>query len=248
LAKQEGVTTVLLTAISLAEVKALLPLDLVDILVVKSAYEVYGEPQWAEKTLVLTPGSRGMRLGRLILEVDQQGAVRSFQHQITAMPATIANAARLAGWYEEYNQQIKADYLASVELKKKRETGEKIFAGAKTCQGCHEAQYKVWQAMRHAKAFRSLERVNKAFDPACIKCHAVGFEKEGGYIDSELTPHLANVQCESCHGAAGEHVRTQGVKPVANKRWEKAEICAQCHVQKHSPGFELEKYWPKIAH
>jgi len=90
--------------------------------------------------------------------------------------------------------------------------------------------------------------VNKIFDPNCVGCHSVGYEKPGGYIDSSMTSHLTNVQCENCHGAARAHVDAGGSKPVTNKDWQPPQMCAQCHIGSHSPSFKFENYWPKISH
>ena len=73
-------------------------------------------------------------------------------------------------------------------------------------------------------------------------------EDYGGFIDPDTTPSLMNVQCESCHGAARKHVESGGIKPVANANWPSIRMCEQCHTQPHSPGFNFETYWPKIAH
>ena len=138
--------------------------------------------------------------------------------------------------------------MKRVELRKQRESGESPFSGEEQCKTCHSKQHKVWQESEHAIAFEDLEIVKKSFDPVCIKCHVVGFDKPGGFVDINLTPHLINVQCENCHGAGKEHAKSGGQKPVANKDWPREKMCAQCHVPKHSPSFDINKYWPKIAH
>lgn len=247
-AKKEGKTTVLLSTLELAKAQQLFNLENIDILLIKSAYEVYGEPRKVGNTLVLQPGSRGMRFARLDAKLDERGSIASFEHVVKSMPPDVADSPRLASWYQAYNDKLKEDYQASVELKKQLAAQGSPYAGAKACESCHASAYATWKSTKHAKAYRALTKVNKAFDAACVKCHVVGFEKPGGFIDTELTKNLANVQCESCHGAAAEHVASAGAKPVANKGWEKAQVCAQCHVQKHSPSFKIEEYWPKIAH
>ena len=154
----------------------------------------------------------------------------------------------MADWYTAYNDEIKQDYLKRVEIRKQLDSGASKYAGEEVCKTCHAEEHKKWFDSQHAIAFEDLEGVNKAFDPACIVCHTVGFGEAGGYVDISLTPHLINVQCENCHGAAKEHAESKGAKPVANKDWPKERICGQCHIQKHSPSFSIEHYWPKIAH
>lgn len=247
-AKQQGDLTILTTAQTLAEIQKSIDLTNIDILLIKSAHEVYGLPQQVGHTLVLQPGSRGMRLGRVELSIDPQRRIQSYQHHVITLPTSIPEAADYADWYEAYNAELKQDYLQRVELRKATETGTSPYTGAEKCQACHQNIYKSWQASRHAHAFASLERVNKSFDPNCIGCHSVGFEKPGGFMDEMITEHLMNVQCESCHGAGSTHVSAAGKKPTQHKGWAREKICQQCHVGSHSPSFTMENYWPKIAH
>lgn len=245
-AQQQGLT-VLSTTLTLEQARAL-PLQYVDILLVRAAYEEYGEPQIVDGTLVLEPGSRGMRLGMLELTLDENGRIAGFDHRIISMPPAVADDPELAAWYEEYNVKVKAAYLKRVELRKAMASGESPFVGEESCQDCHQQAHDTWRKTPHSNAFAKLEAVNKAFDPACIKCHTVGFEKEGGFIDMDATPHLLNVQCESCHGAGRRHAESGGAEPVTNHDWRPQRMCAQCHVQKHSPSFEFGSYWPRIKH
>ena len=247
-AKQQQALVILTTTLPLEIIKDQLPLESIDILIVRSAYEVYGEPKKVGNTLVLEPGSRGMRLGKLQLTLATNNTIKDWEHEVIAMPGSVPDAPRMATWYDEYNAKVKEDYLKRVELRKQRESGESAFIGEEQCKTCHSKQHKVWQESEHAIAFEDLEIVKKSFDPVCIECHVVGFNKAGGFIDINLTPHLMNVQCENCHGAGKEHAKSSGQKPVANKDWPREKMCAQCHVPKHSPSFDINKYWPKIAH
>ena len=248
ISKQNKILTVLATTLPFDLAKNTFALNNVDILIVRAAYEVYGQPRQVENTLVLEPGSRGMRLGELQLEVNESGSISKWSHQIIPMPEKVADAPRMKDWYEAYNAEVKADYLRRTELRKQRESGESPFVGEAQCKTCHAEQHKVWQKSDHAIAFEDLEGVQKSFDPECIQCHTVGFNVEGGFVDINITSHLTNVQCENCHGAGKEHATSSGQKPVSNKGWSKEQMCLQCHVQKHSPSFDVEKYWPKIAH
>ena len=69
-AKKQKQLTVLSTTYTLKQAQKKLPLDDVDILIIRAKYELYGEPQKTGKTLILQPGSRGMRLGKLSLQIN----------------------------------------------------------------------------------------------------------------------------------------------------------------------------------
>ncbi len=246
--REKGVLTVLSFPESLERVAESMALDNVDILIVQSAYEKYGQPRQHGKTLVLQPGSRGMRLGRVNLQIDNKGSIASWRHEVIPLPESVPDAPFLKTWYDEYNAGVKAAYLASVEKRKQLQSGQSPYTGSEACQGCHEKPYTIWRASPHAAAFEKLEEVGKSFDPDCIVCHTVGFEKPGGYIDARLTMHLLDVQCESCHGAGRAHVESQGRLATPNAGWPREKICNQCHTQPHSPGFDFDSYWARIAH
>ena len=246
-AKADGAITILATQLPEQQAARQLGLQDVDILIQRAAYEVYGEPHKLGETLVLQPGSRGMRLGQLDLRVVD-GRIVDWTHKVLPMPDSIADAPRMADWYAAYNAAVKAAYLKRVELRKQQKSGQSPYVGEEVCQTCHQAEHEVWAASDHAMAYDDLEAVGKSFDPECIHCHVVGFDQPGGFVDMSITGHLMGVQCESCHGAGRAHVEAQGKAPLPNSDWDREKICAQCHTQPHSPGFVFDKYWPKIRH
>ncbi|NOZ53909.1 MAG: hypothetical protein GXP08_12395 [Gammaproteobacteria bacterium] len=248
-AKKQGALTILATSLPLDVIKALIPLDTIDLLFERAAYEVYGEPKKVGGALVVQPGSRGMRLGKLSIKVDaNNGSINSWEHQVLPMPESVADAPRMSAWYDEYNEKVKQNYLKQVAIRKQHESGDSLFVGEEACKTCHTKVYQVWQESDHAIAYDSLEVVGKSFDPNCLQCHTVGLDQAGGFIDMSITPHLLGVQCESCHGAGKLHVASGGKTPVPNKNWSHQKICGQCHTQPHSPSFKFDQYWPKIKH
>lgn len=93
------------------------------------------------------------------------------------------------------------------------------YIGAKKCKACHIKEFKAWEQTTMAKSFENLkpgvkaeEKKKAKLDPAkdytkdagCLKCHTTGYGKPGGFKSEADTPDLANVQCESCHGAGSE--------------------------------------------
>lgn len=247
-ARADGALTVLATTLTLKSAQKQLPLKDIDVLLIRSRYEEYGEPRLVDHTLILQPGSRGMRLGRADLGLDADGRIAAWHHEVIPLPKTVANAPGLAQWYAKYNAKVKENYQRMAALRKAQDQGKTAFAGADACKDCHSEAYAAWSESHHARAFGALEDVNKSFDPDCLQCHTVGFNEPGGFIDLDVTATLTNVQCESCHGAAREHVASGGRTPVAHYRWEPTRMCAQCHTQPHSPMFDFAKYWPRIRH
>ncbi len=247
-AKQQGKLTVLATTLELDAAQQLFDLSVIDILILKAGYEVYAEPLQQGNTLILRPGSRGQRIGRLTLELNAQQRIASWQHQVIDLPDSIADAPELDSWYGDYNEALRQDYLQRVAMRKALDNGESPYLGEQQCQLCHPQQQQIWSQSEHAKAFDDLVAVGKAYDSHCVSCHSVGFEQPGGYLDQALTPNLAAVQCENCHGAGREHAASAGQVATFNKALAPEQICAQCHTREHSPTFNIDSYWPKIAH
>jgi hypothetical protein len=247
-AKAHGALTLVATYLSLDEATQQLPMVDIDVLFIKSAYEKFGAPQKVGSTLVLQPGSRGERLGRVDLTLNDRGGVASYQQEVIALPKTVPDSPRMQAWYDAYNAAVKKAYEHTAAIRKRQASGDSPYVGDEVCGTCHADQHKIWEKTKHSGAYGALLDVNKAFDPACIKCHTVGFDKPGGFIDSNVTAQLENVQCENCHGAGRKHAESKGIIPVENADWKPEQMCHQCHVPAHSPSFKFSEYWPRIKH
>ena len=194
-AKRSGALTLLFTSLPLDEARTLVPLADLDILVLRAVDETFGTPQRIGTTLVLQPGTRGMRLGRLDIVIDANNRIGDFTHEAVKLPAEVPDAPLLDNWYAQYTAKLKEDYLRRVEVRKALNSGTPDYVGADACKTCHGAEHEKWSSSKHSHAWEALEGVNKIFDPNCVGCHSVGYEKPGGYIDASLTSHLTYVQC-----------------------------------------------------
>jgi predicted CXXCH cytochrome family protein len=115
---------------------------------------------------------------------------------------------------------------------------EKAFAGAAVCQTCHADKHSDWSETAHAGALTTLNAIGQGANADCLPCHTVGFGETDGFVDEATTPGLAGVQCENCHGAAGEHTRNVGdesKRPTVNMS---ATLCGGCHTTPHHPTFD----------
>jgi len=97
----------------------------------------------------------------------------------------------------------------------------------------------------HAQAFSALQQIHQDTNPSCLACHTVGFGAPSGFISAAATPQLEGVQCENCHGPAGNHAANPD-DPTARPRLEiAAQVCGGCHTGSHQPTFEE---WRSSAH
>jgi len=162
--------------------------------------------------------------------------------------------------FRSYDAAVKELFFRNLELKKEH-LKDSPFIGNQVCASCHPGSTAVWKKSRHARAFATLENLGKHFDPECLVCHVTGlnpwvasesssdavlkFEGKRGFLSLNLTPHLTNVQCENCHGPAGDHLANSKIKPA---ELNPSSVCVECHHGSHSPLFEFGKYWQRIKH
>lgn len=126
------------------------------------------------------------------------------------------------------------------------------YAGADACTECHNSPplktHSGWLDTAHAKAFTTLKNIGQDKNASCLPCHTVGFGA-GGFVDELTTPHLAGVQCENCHGPAGNHISwasAEGGEPkILPITTPNAMLCGGCHNGFHHPTYDE---WKTAGH
>ncbi len=100
------------------------------------------------------------------------------------------------------------------------------YAGAASCM-CHaDPIQKTWRDSKHARAFDLLKLAGQEKNVECLPCHTTGYNR-GGYGAPGVTINLEGVQCEECHGPAGDHVSTMDKTKI--DRAPSVSVCARCH-------------------
>ena len=132
------------------------------------------------------------------------------------------------------------------------------YVGNAACKTCHEPEYAVWKASKHAHAWQTLVDAEKdptrygwpvTAYPDCVSCHVVGYAEQSGFVSGEQTPELVDVGCERCHGAGSEHVLSGGTAKLGIAGGVAPSLlCIQCHDFEQSPTFVYGERWPLIAH
>lgn len=208
--------------------------------IVSSSGETLEKPLRQGKTLITAGYPKGKKLGILTLNIDGKGKIASFEQRWQALDKDIAEDAQIRGVLNAYD--LKVAELTKDEAKKLAAGGPYI--GATGCVECHRPFWDAWNSTRHSRAFGSLEKAGKSRDPECVICHVTGYDDDGGFYSATLTPGLANVQCEACHGPGKEHIAdfTNPMRPVAEP------TCLRCHTKENSPDFDYKVYQEKIKH
>jgi hypothetical protein len=113
------------------------------------------------------------------------------------------------------------------------------YLSSKGCAECHETLAAGWRQSGHARALESLRKSGQENLPGCVRCHVTGYEKTGGFIDQELTPDLAGVQCEECHRPGRLHAAAPGKGAIISRPG--IETCRRCHTKGQDPNFDYAK-------
>lgn len=185
---------------------------------------------------IATPGEHGKGIVRLLW---QDG--RFVSSSVRPLGPELKNDPQAGQLYRSYLRRVELEHL----LERVDRTPGKPFAGSAKCGSCHRSAEKVWQSSGHAHALLTLERDGHGKNPECVPCHVVGLTKTTGFKSRSLTPNLANVGCESCHGAGAAHAANPWKVrlPKVGK-----PSCLPCHTLDNSPNFEFSRYWKKIRH
>lgn len=205
---------------------------------------VAGSPSAVAENLA----DEGLDFFPVLLDLD--GALRAKYGVVAGVPDTFVIDAggtivsRIRGWREDRDPALLRMRLARIAKQPVplllHSTG---YSGSEVCGVCHEKEHDTWLLSSHAQAFDTLVRHGADANPECVGCHVVGFGKPGGYTISPRTPDFENVGCETCHGRGGPHLSPDF---VTAGNYE--PVCATCHDQKHSLGFEYASFLPKVSH
>lgn len=120
------------------------------------------------------------------------------------------------------------------------------YAGSKSCIACHLNVCRFVTNTPHASAYINAEfkAAGGQTNASCLPCHTVGFGLNSGFTFTNrsgrfsYSTNLAGVQCESCHGPAGNHIANEN-DPVYRPRVDiAAQVCGGCHNTVHFPTFD----------
>ncbi len=200
------------------------------------------KPVYKAGKVFIQASPRGQKMGELHISLDEMGKT-TFEQRMVKLDSSINKDPEMLKLYESYNDEVEALFFESLAAKRNKDKVS-VYAGDTVCKTCHLAAHEKWSSSRHGRAYETLRKINKAFDPECLVCHVVGYNTAGGFISELDTPELKNVQCEVCHGAGKKHAST----PAPGFGNNAHEACKSCHVKNHSPNFNFTQYWPKIKH
>lgn len=187
-------------------------------------------------TLLASPGDGGRYLIRLVWKSDRFNSYVPIE-----LDPGYKDDPAASSTYKTYLGRVDEENL--LDNWARSESGK--FVGSEACGKCHTEAHNIWKKSKHAHALHTLEKEGHQRDPDCVECHVVGLASIYGFKSRKETPDLADVGCESCHGAGAAHSASpKDVKmgPIGEKS------CMPCHKIENSPKFNFADYWPKIKH
>jgi Cytochrome c554 and c-prime len=218
-----------------------------DVIIASDGRGLIPDPKQVNNALIVYAAKETKHLGELRLYTDTEGIVDRFTARYVELDDVIPDdpamaATTLRARREINNVQVR---MAEAEASSHKVQGESKWVTSEKCASCHQQEYDIWKKSRHSHAFAALKEKNRLFDAACVGCHSVGY-KQQGFVNLKATPQFTNVQCESCHGPAAEHLKV----PAAGNYKTPATpaSCIVCHDRDNSPDFVFDKYWPVVAH
>ncbi len=186
--------------------------------------------------LIASPGDGGRYLVRLVWRTNRFTSYSSIE-----LDPSFVDEKRATAIYKTYLARISEEQL--LEAMPRKDSAK--FSGNQECGSCHSESSKIWKDSKHAMALHTLEKEGHDRDPDCVECHVVGLASIYGFQSRALTPSLADVGCESCHGPGKNHSnnpRQVKMGPIG------PNSCMPCHRTENSPKFDFATYWPKIRH
>jgi 2',3'-cyclic-nucleotide 2'-phosphodiesterase (5'-nucleotidase family) len=197
-------------------------------------------PYKAGNTFIVQSGEKGQYQGMLEITFAPDGT-RTAKNDLVPLGPDIADDPRVKAMIDQYNEKVTSLYSLTKE--------EEIEASlnARACEACHTEEFGIWQASDHARAFETLVKRSRQFNPDCLACHTTRFEQEGGFTMVLQQPGLTNVQCDSCHGDSARHLKDE--EPMPELKPDMA-LCVKCHTPDRCPDFEenYQEEWEKIKH
>ena len=123
--------------------------------------------------------------------------------------------------------------------------GEPAYVGNEACRGCHPAPFEVYEKTGHARAYATLESVQKQYRLDCIACHVIGFQQAGGVCRVDRVEDRKDVGCENCHGPGSIHVADGTERSVLRPK-PGPNVCVGCHTAENSIHFDYATYLPRV--
>lgn len=169
-------------------------------------------------------------------------AGRWLRAELTDLAPEVPGDAEITALLDAHDRRVNEHNRVTLADKKPRPApeGAAVYAGSKSCAGCHEQAYDWWRATPHGNAYATLEKVHKEFNLNCVACHVTGYNEPGGSTVTHVES-LKDVGCESCHGPGSLHNASPGQTGLVARAVPEG-TCKTCHTPEHSDRFVYDAF------
>ncbi len=190
---------------------------------------------------IVAPGDRGRFVGLSRLRIRAGNAGWEIEKsRFEALDESLPPSETVRLPLQIYMQRIRMEGILDQMVERRPHPSGDSYTGSSACIECHPRNFEAWSRLPHARAYETLLKAEREYDPECLSCHVIGFGFEAGFRSKEATPELTGVGCESCHGPQGRHVLLETMSFETEK-------CETCHDRLHSPDFDRHKELRKIC-
>lgn len=234
----------------------------IDIVISGAPSAIQYRPVQEGGTFIVHPGFGGRYLGKLLVEMDQDGRISKANGENIEIADPMQPDSEITKLIAEYKKETR-----KLRPQPRPASAKITYAGVAHCSACHEPQHTSWAATQHAQAMRTLITKKQQFNPDCLQCHTTGYKDNNGFRDLRTSPAMANVQCEVCHGPTYRHTIEQRIFDQQKKRaavgsaaiskftpryTPKAGVspalCLKCHNEENDGDFNFERDLKLVSH
>ena len=221
----------------------------IDVVILGHSVPLLQKGRLIKTTVACYGGEQGQYVGRTLLTLDPRRKMTTGENETFILGPDIPDkkemAALVKGFNDSFNEKLQKlqKERAAKEAEKATQGAPDHYLGGEVCARCHPAEAAQWKTTKHAQAWETLVAAKQDTVASCIGCHVVGFQQPGGFKDRTISPNLAGVQCESCHGMGSTHDAFS-----STPRRITEQTCRICHTKEASPGFDYALYLPYASH
>ena len=158
----------------------------IDVIIGGQDYTRTENPARAGETLMVQAGEKGQYQG--MLEVTLNGE-KSAKNSLVPYGEEMEADPEVKAMITAYNDKIVALY--SSPKGESAEPSALVALKDTACESCHSEIVQKWQTTDHAKAYSTLVKRSKQFDPSCLVCHTTRFEQPDGFtMKQQQMEHL----------------------------------------------------------
>jgi hypothetical protein len=193
------------------------------IVTVTDQTEAPSQPLVQGDSWIIQVGQKGQHVGLVGVFKQPDGKFDLHYHRVTLTPEWETPKEGVASHpilkrLQDYSDTVKADNFLKKSPKFPHPSHAKYpnlkYIGSEACKACHQQEFGIWAASKHAHAYKALEVIasnpsGRNFDPECVRCHTIGFDYNTGFDGTPERLHLKNVGCESCHGPGNLHAEAE---------------------------------------